>query len=309
MIESSKAWAKAFMMRHEIPTARFEICHSIDEIGPCIHQFDNVPVIKDDGLAGGKGVTVATTFDEAAAAARKIFETRADAQVVVEERLEGWELSIHAFCDGTQAKLMPPACDYKRLRDGDRGPNTGGMGAYSPSAVGDQLLGSIQKSIVEPAIRGMASEGRPFVGVLYPGLMITSDGPKVLEFNCRFGDPEAQAILPLLESNLLEIILDSIAGRLGDRMIQWSRRYCCAVVVASPGYPDNPQPAEPRGYESIPSVTPFRGGASGRLLTVSALGDSLADAREEAYAALKMIDVGGGKYRRDIAAFDRALGV
>jgi len=306
-IEASKAWAKAFMQRHGIPTARFADCDSLDEVETALADFEAPPVIKDDALAGGKGVTVAETLDEALVAAETIFRSRPDARVVVEERLEGDELSAMAFCDGQTASLLPPACDYKRLRDGDQGPNTGGMGAYAPAGIAADLRQRILTDIVEPTVQGLADEGRPFVGVLYPGLMITRAGPKVLEFNCRLGDPEAEVLLPLLESDLLDVLQACVEGRLADCQTRWSGESCCAVVLASAGYPDQPQPAEPAGWADLPEAVAFRGGTSGRVLTVSATGHSLDQARRRAYAAVERIHLPGGQYRRDIAAYDRAI--
>ena len=305
-IEASKAWAKGFMERHGIPTARFASCASLAEVEVALASFDAPPVVKDDALAGGKGVTVAETFEEAVAAASAIFEGQRAARVVLEERLRGYELSAMAFCDGCSASLMPLACDYKRLSDGDRGPNTGGMGAYAPAGVSHALRARIVSEIVEPALRGLAAEGRPFTGVLYPGLMIAPDGPKVLEFNCRFGDPEAEALLPLLDSDLLDVLLACTRGRLAEQEVRWADRACCAVVLASAGYPDKPELAQPRGWQELAGAVAFRGGAGGRLLTVSALGSSLAGARARAYAAVASVELPGGQYRTDIGAFDRA---
>jgi phosphoribosylamine---glycine ligase len=306
-IEASKAWAKAFMDRHGIPTARFAACASLAEAEARLRDFPSPPVVKDDALAGGKGVTVAETFDQALAAARSIFAGRSEAHVVLEERLRGYELSAMAFCDGHTARLMPPACDYKRLLDEDQGPNTGGMGAYAPAAIPAALRDRIERDILDPVLRGMAAEGRPFTGVLYPGLMVAADGPKVLEFNCRFGDPEAQALLPLLDSDLLDVLQACVDHRLADQEVRWSGQSCCAVVLASAGYPDHPAHAQPRAWEELDEAVAFRGGPSGRVLTVSATADSLSGARTRAYAAVHQIDLPGAHYRRDIAAYDRAL--
>jgi phosphoribosylamine--glycine ligase len=203
--------------------------------------------------------------------------------------------------------MMLPACDYKRLLDGDRGPNTGGMGAYAPPALSSQLLDRIRREIVEPAVRGLAEEGRPFVGVLYPGLMITSEGPRVLEFNCRFGDPECEALLPLMQADVVEIALACTEGRLDGMPVRWSSQSACCVVLASAGYPDKPEAAEPAGWEDLPEAVAFRGGRSGRVLTVTAVGANLRQARDRAYAAIERVTLPGGHYRRDVAAYDRAL--
>jgi phosphoribosylamine--glycine ligase len=297
------------MERHGIPTARFSSCQSLDDVQTEMAELEAPPVIKDDALAGGKGVTVAETMDEALVAAEAIFLARENARVIVEERLVGYEVSAMAFCDGRGFRMMPLSCDYKRLRDGDQGPNTGGMGAYAPASISAALKHSIETEIVEPTIRGMAAEGRPFVGVLYPGLMITADGPKVLEYNCRFGDPEAEALLPLLESDLVGVALACTEGRLDEVDVHWSSQSSCAVVLASPGYPDKPEVAEPRGWADVPEAVVFRGGASGRVLTVSANGVDLAQARQRAYAATAQVHLPGGQYRRDVGAYDRASGV
>jgi phosphoribosylamine--glycine ligase len=307
-IEASKAWAKAFMVRHGIPTAAYAECSSLADVDTALAGFRTPPVVKDDALAGGKGVTMAESLAEARAAAEAIFGSRPRARVVLEERLVGYELSAMAFCDGRDAALMPLSCDYKRLLDGDQGPNTGGMGAYAPAGVSEALRGRILTEVVEPTVRGLAEEGRPFTGVLYPGLMITADGPKVLEFNCRFGDPEAEVLLPLLESDLLDVLNACVDGTLADQKLRWSAGACCAVVLTSAGYPDRPQAAEPRGWRELQGAAAFRGGGSGRVLTVSALGASLSAAREQAYAATAQVDLPDGYYRRDIAEVDRGPG-
>jgi phosphoribosylamine--glycine ligase len=201
---------------------------------------------------------------------------------------------------------MPVSCDYKRLADGDLGPNTGGMGAYAPAGISEALCGRIISEIVEPAMQGLAEEGRRFTGVLYPGLMIAPAGPKVLEFNCRFGDPEAEALLPLLDSDLLDVLLACVEGRLAEHEVRWSSQSCCAVVLTSAGYPDTPEVAQPLGWQEVDGAVAFRGGASGRVLTVSALGSDLPRARAHAYAATRRIELPRGQYRTDIGAFDRA---
>jgi phosphoribosylamine---glycine ligase len=202
---------------------------------------------------------------------------------------------------------MPLSCDYKRLGEADRGPNTGGMGAYAPASISDGLRARILADIVEPTMCGLAQEGRPFTGVLYPGLMIGPSGPKVLEFNCRFGDPEAEALLPLLHSDLLDVLLACVDGRLAEHEVRWSGDSCCAVVLASAGYPDRPRPAKPLGWQNLEGAVAFRGGDSGRILTISAVGDSLAQARAQAYSPVRQIDLPDGQHRTDIGAFDRAL--
>jgi phosphoribosylamine--glycine ligase len=276
-------------------------------------------VIKDDALAGGKGVTVGASFEEAAAAIRAVFAARPSARVVVEERLEGYEVSAHVFCDGRDFALMPFACDHKRLLDGDRGPNTGGMGVYAPPAISDALRQRIVEEIVAPTVLEMAAEGRPFSGVLYPGLMITAEGPKVLEYNCRFGDPETQPILMRLDSGLLEAFEASLDGRLGDGMLQWSADSTACVVIASAGYPgafaSGKKVSGLDAAGAVEGVKVFHAGsvlkedgyytAGGRVLGVTARGADLAQAVQRAYSAAEKIKFEGMYYRRDIAA--RAL--
>src|SRR5581483_8600525 len=256
-IEASKAWAKAFMQRHGIPTARYAELGSLVEAEAYIRSLPAPPVVKDDALAGGKGVTVAASMDEALEAARAIFAGRASARVVVEERLEGYEVSCHAFCAGRECRLMPFACDYKRLSDNDEGPNTGGMGVYAPPALSPELRQRIEDEVVAPTLNGLAEEGQPFSGVLYPGLMITAEGPKVLEFNCRFGDPETEALLPLLDSDLLEVLEACVDGRLDGVEPRWSGDSSCAVVLASAGYPDKPEMAIPEDWQDLPEAVAF----------------------------------------------------
>jgi phosphoribosylamine--glycine ligase len=213
-----------------------------------------------------------------------------------------------AFCDGSSFLMLPASCDYKRVGDGDTGPNTGGMGAYAPAALESTLVDRIREEIVGPAVRGMAAEGRPFVGTLYPGLMITADGPKVIEFNCRLGDPEAEALLPLLSSDVLDIFEACAEGSLDGMRLQWAPGACCAVVLASPGYPNAPLAADVGdGWRSLTDAAAFRAGASGRVMTVSATGTDLAEARSRAYAAVEQARFPGAVYRTDIGAFDRAL--
>ncbi|MHB8618030.1 MAG: phosphoribosylamine--glycine ligase [Chloroflexota bacterium] len=305
-IEFSKAWAKDFMRRHAIPTAASASFDTPDAAIVYVKSLPAPPVVKDDAPAGGKGVTVAETVAQAEEAVQAIFAAPGPRRVVVEERLEGWELSALAFCDGRHLELMPPACDYKRLWDGDEGPNTGGMGAYAPASIAPRLRQRIVAEILQPAADGLIAEGRPFQGVLYAGLMIGPDGPKALEFNCRFGDPETQALLPLLESDLLDILMACHEGRLDSVSPRWSAHTCCAVVRASAGYPTSAVPGEPEGLEHAGEALAFGGGSSGRVLTLSATGSTLPEARERVYLAMDRIRLPGGTHRRDIGLFDRA---
>jgi phosphoribosylamine--glycine ligase len=316
-IEASKAFAKAFMARHRIPTARYAVF--TDFFQAVNHMLvDEYPVvIKASGLAAGKGVIVPDCTDEAEAALRRImvqgeFGAAGD-EVVIEERLEGEEVSVLAFSDGVTAKVMPPAQDHKRLRDGDLGPNTGGMGAYAPAPLASPaLLNEVARSILQPTLDGLRAEGRPFVGVLYAGLMLTTDGPRVLEFNCRFGDPETQAILPLLESDLIEIALACAEGRLADTEVRWKRGAAACVVLASEGYPEKyPVGRAIHGLDSpLENAIVFHAGtrregdavvtAGGRVLACAGWGDELRGALTHAYAAAGRIHFEGMQYRRDI---------
>ncbi|MDZ4278428.1 MAG: phosphoribosylamine--glycine ligase, partial [Dehalococcoidia bacterium] len=278
------------------------------------------PVIKADGLAKGKGVIVPPSKNDALEAldlvmVRRKFGAAGD-RVVIEERLSGCEVSAHAFTDGETVLHMPFSCDHKPVFDGDHGPNTGGMGAYSPPVWLDESTAqAIRSGVTETAVRAMRKEGRPYRGVLYPGLMITADGPMVIEFNCRFGDPEAQALLPRLESDLLEALWAVATNRLHEIELRWSEEACVAVVVAAGGYPGSYDTGLPiEGLSELdPGVHIFQAGTSrredgalltagGRVLTVSATGASLEDAREKAYRNVERVRFDGAHYRRDIGA-------
>ena len=319
-IESSKAWTKDLLHRIGVPTARAEIAVSLSEARRCLARSSYPVVLKADGLAAGKGVTVAQHADEAEAALDELFVARtlgaAADSVLVEEFLAGRELSVLAFSDGERLAVMPPARDYKAAHDGDRGPNTGGMGAYSrPSFATPALMRQIRSQILEPVTAEMAARGHPFVGALYAGLMITPDGPKVLEFNCRFGDPETQVIVPLLESDLLEVAQAVASGRLDETNVRWRPGSACGVVLASAGYP-GPHPVGRQiagldGAEADALV--FHAGtarspdgdlvtAGGRVLTVIGVGDRLGEARARAYRAANAVRFEGRHCRSDIAA-------
>jgi phosphoribosylamine--glycine ligase len=324
-LEGSKAFTKELLLRHNIPTGQAAIFDDFDAAMRHLRQLDEVPVVKADGLAAGKGVILPETMEEAAAVVRScLLEDRfgaAGETVVLEERLAGPELSVFAFCDGKNALLIPTAQDHKRLLDGDHGPNTGGMGAFSPSPLATpELMTQIRQTIIEPTLAAAVAEGMPYQGVLYAGLMLTEDGPKVIEFNCRFGDPEAQAILPRLESDLLDLIEATIDGKLGDIQPQWSAQSAMTVVMAARGYPGE--------YESGVEITGisaaeaggalvFHAGtktmderlvtAGGRVLAVTALGDTLSMAAVNAYHGVKRIEFNGAHYRKDIARQYRAF--
>jgi phosphoribosylamine---glycine ligase len=317
-LEGSKAFAKAFMQRHGIPTGDAVSFTDFDEAMRYLRLQDDVPVVKASGLAAGKGVILPETIEEAAATIREmLLENRfgsAGAEVVIEERLAGEELSVLAFCDGQQVLLMPAAQDHKRAFDYDRGPNTGGMGAFAPSPLATPaLLENVTQQILLPTMAGMAAEGMPYKGVLYAGLMLTKAGPKVLEFNCRLGDPETQAILPLLKSDLLELIQASVDGTLDKVSPSWSEQAAVTVVMASRGYPDEYEPgfeitgireAEAKGVQVFQAGTKYVDerlvNCGGRVLAVTALGATLAAASQHAYEGVRRIHFTGAHYRRDI---------
>jgi len=280
-------------------------------------------VIKASGLAAGKGVAVCPTLEVAEQALQRTMGDRvfgpAGDVVIIEECLMGEEASLLAFSDGTTLAPMPPARDYKRAYDGDRGPNTGGMGCYAPSPhLSPALVDEVMERVMQPTIDGLRRRGMPYVGVLYAGLMLTDHGPQVLEFNCRFGDPEAQVILPLLETDLVDVILACLEGRLDDTEVAWRAESAVSVVVASAGYPGSYQVGKPiagvQAADSLPSTVVFQAGtaeedgalvtAGGRVLAVTATGPNLELARERAYEATERIHFEGAEYRRDIAAPD-----
>ena len=317
-IESSKVFAKELMARHGIPTAPFATFDDIDAARAHIEAQPAALVVKADGLAAGKGVIVTRTKAEALEALETIMSRRAfgpaGERVVIERRLSGREVSAHAFTDGETVAHMPFACDHKPVFDGDQGLNTGGMGAYSPPGwLGGSTANTIQQEITEAAVRAMMAEGRPYRGVLYPGLMIGDDGPQVIEFNCRFGDPETQVLLPRLESDLLDVLWAVANNRLHEIELRWSDEACVAVVLASGGYPGAYETGFPiDGLAEIdPDVLVFQAGtrrrddgalvtAGGRVLTVAAAGATLAEAREKAYRNVERIRFQGRHYRQDI---------
>ena len=321
-LEGSKAFAKEFMDCQSIPTARYTIVHDYAAGLDALHRAEYPVVVKASGLAAGKGVIVPETLTEAETALAAIMVERAFGaagdQVVLEERLSGQEVSVLAFCDGKTVAIMPPAQDHKAVFDGDRGPNTGGMGAYAPAPIATPaLLSEVAAAVLQPVVDGMAAAGTPYVGVLYAGLMLTTNGPRVLEFNCRFGDPETQVILPLLETDLVDVLNACLDGRLADCELHWRSGAAATVVAASEGYPgDYPKGREITGVEaadSLPDTVVFHAGthrdATGRLLTdggrvlaVTGVAESLPDALARAYAGLGRIRFAGMHYRRDIGA-------
>ena len=319
LIESSKVFAKRLMHKYGIPCAKDAVFTSFKEAEAYVKKQPIPVVIKADGLAAGKGAIVAQSMDEALKALSDIMEKRvfgdAGNQVLVEECLVGRETSLLAFTDGKTVVPMVPARDYKRVFDKDMGPNTGGMGCYSPSRFLDKkAIDKAVKTVVEPLVKAMAKEGKPYKGVLYAGLMITAEGPKVLEFNARFGDPETQVQLPLLKSDLVDIMMSVIDGTLSRMRVEWDSGACVGVVMASGGYPGNYKQGFPiSGLERVdPNIVLFHAGtkvdggrictAGGRVLTVVSTGKTIAEAREKVYLNLPRISFEGCHYRKDIAA-------
>lgn len=319
-IEASKVYAKNFMQRHRIPTAPFQPFDDPESAIAYVNQLREACVIKVSGLAEGKGVFLPESKHEAEQIIQKIFSDAfgaASSQIVVESRLTGREISVMAFTDGQHILPMIPAHDYKRLLDGDRGLNTGGMGAFAPSPfVNHNLLTVIQNDILQPAIDGLRAEGRPFIGVLYAGLMLTAQGPQVLEFNCRLGDPEAQVVLPLLDGDLLEIILACTTGQLAEfkHNIKWKEASSICVTLASGGYPGNSASGRPIfGVEQLPDeVLVFHSGTreidgelvtnGGRVMGITVVADTLEQAHRTVYEAISRIYFEDMTFRRDIGA-------
>ncbi len=317
-IESSKVFAKQLMHDAGVPTARAEHHSNADDALRAVRDFGAPVVIKASGLAAGKGAVVCETLGEAERAVdemlrQHVFGAAGD-EILVEEFMTGEELSLFVITDGTSVVPMLPAQDHKRLLDGDSGPNTGGMGAYAPVSLGDDaLIASVVTGIIEPTLAAMRDGGHPFAGLLYAGLMLTPEGPRVVEFNCRFGDPETQALLPLLDSNLLEILLE--VGRGGDirgATLEWSLRAALTTVLASAGYPESPRLGDPIALPpDEPDALIFHAGtgrdgagrlitAGGRVLAVTGIGASLAEARTASTRVAERIQFEGRQYRGDL---------
>ena len=320
-LESSKSFAKEFLRRHRIPTAPYAVCDSVEEVRAALAHFHVPVVVKADGLAAGKGVVIATSKEEATRVAAEMFSGKmvgeAGTRVVLEECLKGDELSFLVLSDGERVAPLVAAQDHKRVGDGDTGPNTGGMGAYSTAdIVDDKMRDWLVNHIARPVVEGMKAEGAEFKGVLYCGLMMTALGPMVLEFNCRFGDPETQPILMRLESDLVEALEASIEGRVSEGDFKWSSDASVCVVMTSGGYPGTfdvgknivglGQAAAIEGVKVFHAGTSKRDGefytASGRVLGVSARAAELETAVQRAYQACEKIRFEGAHYRRDIAA-------
>jgi phosphoribosylamine--glycine ligase len=316
-LEADKIFAKQLMRQYAVPTADARMFADFELARQYIATRDEPVVVKAAGLAKGKGVLVCDDPADAILAAEKMLVHRsfgeAGARIVVEERLLGREASLLAVVDGATAYLLEPAQDHKRLRDHDQGPNTGGMGAFCPApAVDEQVIRQVQSQIIVPILDGLRREQIHYCGVLYVGLMLTTAGPKVLEFNCRFGDPEAQAILLRLRSDLLELLSAAVDGRLDQADLRWDPRAALCVVMASEGYPEKSRVGLPiRGLpENTDDLMVFHAGtrrvedqvvtAGGRVLGVTALGETLADARRRAYSAVERIHFDGAQYRTDL---------
>lgn len=323
-IESSKVFAKTLMQKYGIPCARSASFSDYDKAKAYLQSQTAPIVIKADGLAAGKGVIVAATMAEAEAALHSLMKSRivgaAGDRVIIEECLAGREMSAFAFTDGHTVVPLVPACDYKRVYDGDQGPNTGGMGSYSPPYfLNPSLEKTILKTIMKPTVSAMRAEGRLYKGVLYGGLMVNNNKPKVLEFNARFGDPETQVILPRLKTDLVEIMLAVLENRLDKMKIAWSEEACVGVVMASAGYPGSYQTGFPiSGLDEVDKdIMVFHAGTKmgpsgqaltngGRVLTVVATGKNLAQAREKVYKNITRIHFEGCHYRKDIALIEEA---
>ena len=316
-LEASKSFAKAVMERCGIRTAGYGSFTEVEEALNYLAESDGPYVIKADGLAGGKGVLVTESDTEAAAWVIDCLNAELygdEATVLIEDYLSGPEVSVFAICDGTNALPLAPARDYKRLSDGDAGPNTGGMGSYSPVAdLPDDLVNYTMTEVVGPVMRAMAEDGHPYVGFLYVGYVLTDDGPSVLEFNCRLGDPETQVVLPRMSSDLADLLHAAATTGLGDRTIEWSDEAAVNVVLAAQGYPIEPRTGDRiKGIANVEEPTiVFHGGTStesgklatsgGRVLNVVGRGTDVAAARAAAYAAVDKIRFAGKQFRTDIA--------
>lgn len=319
--ESSKIFSQDFMARHGLPTAKAGSFNQSKEAKAFAEELGGKCVVKADGLALGKGVLICNTLEKSNQAIRSILEDKAFGEagnsILIQELLVGREISLHAFCDGSTYKLFPTSQDHKRALDGDKGLNTGGMGAYSPTPfVSDSELEEIKKQVLDPWLAGCQAEGIDYRGILYPGLMLTEEGPKVLEFNSRFGDPEAQVYLRNLETDLVEIFEASIDGRLASMELKWSDQASVCIVIASGGYPESYAKGKPiKGIDAadqIDHVKVFQAGtkpdgdgivtAGGRVLGVTATGENLANGLKKAYEATNKISFDGAYYRSDIGA-------
>ncbi|HEU0031575.1 MAG TPA: phosphoribosylamine--glycine ligase [Kofleriaceae bacterium] len=317
-LEGSKAFSKQFFARHRIPTAPFDIARTVPEADAAIERLSELGggiVVKADGLAAGKGVVVAATAAEARAAAREMLQGRfgpAGATLVIEHQIVGREVSVLALTDGHRLEMLPPVEDHKTIFDGDRGPNTGGMGSVSPAWVSDAAVARIKHEILEPTVRGLAADGIDYRGVLYAGVMVDPAGaPYLLEYNCRFGDPETQPIMARMRGDLGAVLFGAARGEMPLGALAWDARVAVCVVVAAAGYPGTPRTGDViNGLDALEDVVVFHAGttrrdgtlvsAGGRVLGVTALGISVDQARAKAYAAVDQIELAGKQVRRDI---------
>ena len=317
-LEGSKAFTKEFCQRHAIPTPRARIVRDRDQAAAAVKEVGTPVVFKADGLAAGKGVAVCRTRDEVEAELVRYFDERAfgaaGERVLVEECVAGDEITFMVLTDGTSVCPLASARDYKRVGDGDCGPNTGGMGAVSPVPLDPALASTILREIVHPTIAGMAAEGRPYRGVLYAGVMVTADGPQLLEFNCRLGDPETQVVIPRLDGDLAQLLRATAAGDLGAQRVSWRREAAACVVIAAEGYPGPPRRGDAiTGLADAlarPGVLVFNGGtaiaggrlvtAGGRVLSVVGRGATVAEALRAAYEAAAIVRFDGAHFRSDI---------
>ena len=322
-MEGSKTFSKDFMKRHSIPTARYENFYDYELAKKHLETIEYRVVIKADGLAAGKGVIIPTSMEEAQTALWSIMDDKefgaAGNSVVIEEYLEGDEISILSFSDGKSVLSLPPAQDHKRIGDNDTGPNTGGMGTYAPTPLASkEVLNEIERTIIQPTIDGMNKEGFPFCGCLFTGFMLTRAGPRLLEYNVRFGDPESQSCLPLLQSDLAELMLACCNGTLASQTLSIADRSACTVVVAAGGYPNSYKKGTPMqvAQPTENDVFVFHAGTSldkegnlktsgGRVIAATATGKTLREAVDRAYKGVSLIEFEGMQFRRDIA--QRAL--
>jgi phosphoribosylamine--glycine ligase len=316
-LEGSKAFSKEFMRKYGIPTAEARVCSSADEAKAALKEFRYPAVIKVDGLASGKGVVIVNSKSEGEEYLKLVFEEKkfgnAANRILVEEFLQGEEVSFMVMTDGKRCVPLAAAKDYKKAFDGETGPNTGGMGSHSPAVVlSGEMAAEIMKTVILPTIQGMATEGRPYTGCLYAGLMLTPKGPKVLEYNCRFGDPETQVQMLRLEDDLADVMLKIARGNLGDTKLNWKKEAAACVVVAVDGYPDD----FPKGQEVAidptedDAVVIFHAGVikkdgklinvAGRVANVCARAATLSEALEKAYRAAPKVRFQGARYRTDI---------
>ena len=317
-LEASKDWAKALMIENNIPTAKYWSAGSKEEALKILQKFNQPLVIKADGLAAGKGVTVCETIEQSRDAIVEVFSGKfgsAGNKIILEEKIEGPEVSIFALCDGEKLIILPPAQDHKRLLDGDNGPNTGGMGAYAPALlINQQDLNDLTELVLIPTLKGLKKKKIKYIGVIYAGLMLTSSGPKVIEFNCRFGDPECQALMPLMGKEFASVLFACAKGELENapKLTFKTKRSAC-IVAASKGYPESPQKGDKIdiNIESNSSLQVFHAGTTvdksdniitsgGRVLSIVAQGESFDEAFELAYSNLKKIKFDGMHFREDI---------